>query len=425
MLLDDTYPQDIRVSKEADALRSAGHEVVLLCYRGENEPRREAVDGITVIRRPLQHAHESVGNLPEGIRYLLMQVHQPWLSAIEKVVSAEGIDAIHPHDLPLVKTALAAGRRHGLPVVADLHENWPEAIRQYRTVGRLWQLLKRPQLLAGRLATPVSRLKRLERHCVSRADHVITVAEEARSHYVNDCGADPEDVTVVSNTVRLADFDPDTDPVGYTGDFVLGYVGSLGGEHRGLKSVIDAMPEIAAAIPDARLLIVGSGPAYESELRKRARENGIADRTTFTGWVDFEDVPAHIAASDVCLVPHRSTPHTETTVPHKLFQYMALGKPVIVADVGPLARIVTETNAGLVIPPGDPDAVSVAAKRLYANPGEAAAFGVNGQRAVETTYNWENEVDRLLGVYDRFDTGHRSRQDGSDHPGVRRHDHSS
>jgi len=404
MLLDDTYPADIRIAKEADALLAAGHEVVLLCFRDGDEPRRETIDGVEVIRRPLQHAHEGIPGMIEGARHLLTRVHRPWLSAIEDVVRAEAVDLLHPHDLPLVKTALVAGERRGLPVVADLHENWPEAVRQYRTVDSVRRFVRHPTYLASKLATPISRLKRLERHCVGRADHVVTVAEEARDHYVTDCGADPEDVTVVGNTVDLRVFDPaKAEPAGYEDDFVISYVGTLGGEHRGLKPVIDAMPEIVEAIPDARLLIVGSGPAYESVLRKRCRTRDVVDRVTFTGWVDFEAVPNYIAASDVCLVPHRATPHTETTVPHKLFQYMALRKPLIVTDVAPLARIVNETGAGLVVPPAYPGAMSAAVKRLYANPDEAATFGANGRRAVETTYNWGQESEQLTSVYDRLD----------------------
>jgi len=409
MLLDDTYPQDIRVAKEADALQAAGHDVILLCYRGEGEPERELIDGVEVLRRPLRGTYDGLRNAPRGGKYLLTRIHQPWLSAIEEVVTAEGVDALHPHDLPLVKTALRAGERHDLPVVADLHENWPEAVRQYRMSDTWQRFLRQPAYLLSRVATPIPRLKRLERYCVQRADRVITVAEEARRHYVSDCEADPDRVTVVSNTVKLANFDPaKVEPAGYDSEFVLAYVGSLGGKHRGLGSVIDAMPEILEAIPNARLLIVGSGPTYESLLRRRCRKNDVADRVTFTGWVEFEEVSRYIAAADVCLVPHRSTPHTETTLPHKLFQYMALRKPVIVTDVTSLARIVNETRSGLVVPPADPEAMSVAVKRLYANPNRTAEFGANGRRAVETTYNWEADAARFTELYDRL---------GSEEPG--------
>jgi len=165
MLLDDTYPADIRIAKEADALLAAGHEVVLLCFRDGDEPRRETIDGVEVIRRPLQHAHEGIPGMIEGARHLLTRVHRPWLSAIEDVVRAEAVDLLHPHDLPLVKTALVAGERRGLPVVADLHENWPEAVRQYRTVDR-----GGPSVPDGRQRPPVRQTPHLPREQACDAD---------------------------------------------------------------------------------------------------------------------------------------------------------------------------------------------------------------------------------------------------------------
>lgn len=408
MLLDDTYPEDIRVTKEVKGLLDRDHEVWILCFQQEGAPRREVVDGAQVIRRPMQQAHRGIMGLRPGLKYLLTHEHTAWRSAIDEVVAMADIEALHPHDLPLVKTALAAGQHHGLPVVADLHENWPEAVRQYRTVDDVRQFVRDPSYFVSRIATPISRLKRLERSCVQRVQHVITVAPEAKSHYVEDCGVAPDRVSVVSNTVDLARFDPtNTEPVGYGDDFVLGYVGTLGGEHRGLKPIIDAMPSIAAAIPNVRLLIVGSGSGYEAQLRKRAHERGVSDRVTFTGWVDFAEVPGYIAASDVCLVPHRSTPHTETTIPHKLFQYMALERPVIVTDVAPLARIVKETEAGLVVPDADTAALIAAVKELRGDPDMAATYGRNGRRAVEGRYNWRNDCRRLLNVYDEL-AGYRS-----------------
>jgi glycosyltransferase involved in cell wall biosynthesis len=448
MLLGDTYPPDIRVTKEATALVDAGHRVTIICHRGDGEPHRETHRGIDVRRYRLQDAHDGLVGTLRGARYLATYVHGAWRETVADVVEATGVDALHVHDLPLVRTALAVGESGDVPVVADLHENWPEAVRQYRATDDWRRYLETPTYLAAQLAMPVSRWKRIERDCVRRADRVITVVREAELHYVGDCGADPSDVTVVSNVVDLERFDADARPVPIDdlvgkastgvadsavddeesaaeegsavddGDpdagFVLTYVGTLGGPHRGLETVVRAMPALTDRVPGARLVIVGSGAAYERELRDLVDRLDLGDCVTFTGWVDFEDVPSYLAASDVCLVPHRSTGHTTTTVPHKLFQYMAMSKPVLVTDVRPLARIVEETEAGLVVPAGEPAAMADAAARLAREPSLAADLGRNGRRAVERRYNWDREATRLLELYDGLDGG----AEGTAEPGT-------
>ena len=403
MLLTESFPPDIRVAKEGRALVEAGHDVVVLSPPVENRPVQEWVDGIEVIRLPFSEAHAGLGRLDNRVRHLVTQVHEGWTYVIDRLVAARDIDALHAHDLPIVATALAAGEKHDVPVVADLHENWPEAIRQYRRTDDLRDRL-RPKSVAERLVKPIRLLKRLERRAVRGADKVITVVEEAREHYVRDCGADPSKVSVVSNVVDLESFDAmDGTPVpGYGDEFVLTYLGSLSGGHRGIDSLVRAMPAVDRRVPNAKLLVVGSGGTYAEQLRDLASRLGVDHCVEFTGRVPFEEVPAYLAASDVCSVPHRSTPHTETTVPHKLFQYMAARRAVLVTDVGPLGRVVRETDAGEVVPPDDPDAVAAAAAALYEDPDKCRSLGENGRAAVERRYNWAVESKALLAAYDEL-----------------------
>lgn len=304
---------------------------------------------------------------------------------------------LHVHDLPLVRTGLWVARSLGdVQVVADLHENYPEAMAQYRSERSLFERLQ------GRVLRPISRIKRAEREAVEQADALVTVVEEAREHYIEDCDGDPDSIHVVSNTVDLDRIDamdrtpvPDDVPDG----FVVSYVGAFG-PHRGLETLIRALSET----PDeVSLLLVGAG-SKESDRRLRAlaESEGVADRVTFTGWVDFADVPRYIAASDLATVPHRETGHTATTVPHKLFQYMALETPVLVTDVGPLGRIVRETESGVVVPPEEPAAAAATISGLVGQ--DLSDYGEHGRRAVEEEYGWTRDAERLRDVYDGLTT---------------------
>jgi glycosyltransferase involved in cell wall biosynthesis len=413
MLLDKPYPPDVRVRKEADALLSAGHTVDLLCETDGtgDEPRRETVDGIAVFRH--EQPTDARTRWPETLRALATHVHPRWARRLRDHVETRGVDVLHVHDLPLVATALAVREETGVPVVADLHENYPEAVRQWRRMDDLGDLLT-PARLAERVCLPIRRLRWLERHCVRRADHVVTVVAEGRDHYVYDCRGPPDSISVVSNTVDLSTFDPGAveRPIrdAPASAFVVGYVGKYA-PHRGLETVVRALPALGgdgSHAPDdgrsTRLRVVGAPgtPTYGEQFDALCAELGVTDRVTFTGWVDFADVPAQMAGCDVCVVPHAATPHTETTVPHKLFQYMAMGKPVVVTDVAPLARIVGETDSGLVVPAGDSAAMADAVARLRDDPALCAELGRNGRTAVEETYNWDRDARRLVAVYERL-----------------------
>lgn len=406
MLLDDAFPPDIRVSKEAKSLVAAGHEVTLLCQYDGGQ-RRERVGPVDVVRVPVFEEYGSLDDLTNGSYYLGARVHLPWSRALTDHYESEPFDALHVHDLPLVKTGIRWADGRDVDVVADLHENWPEAKRQYRKRTSLSELTDDPKSALDRLATPIWRLKRLERTVVQEADRVVAVVEEGKRHYV-ECGADPDDVYVVPNYVDTETFlDGDVAAASLDGEFVLLYVGTIGAAHRGLKTVIRAMPTIAEAVPDPRFVVVGDGP-YVGELRRECRELGVDDLVEFTGWVDFERLPSYIAASDVCVVPHRDNPHTATTIPHKLTQYMALGKPAIVTDVEPLARVVTDADAGRVVPAGSPHGLAGAAVDLYEDPDRLAALGDNARRAVETTYNWATAGAQVCSLYEGM-TGERPR----------------
>jgi glycosyltransferase involved in cell wall biosynthesis len=438
MLLGGTFPPDIRVAKEARALLAAGQEVTLLCRGGREDPRYETVDGVGVIRFRRVDPVQRVVGLASGLANLAVGVYPQWVRAIDRALRA-GVDAIHVHDLPLVRTALVASAGRDVPVVADLHENYPEATRQWRRRRNGETTGERLRFALERTGMSISRLKCLERSCVTRADRVLTVCAEGRRHYVRDCGASSTKVSVIGNTVDLDRFDAslpgqrsedgrresdggeenerEARLPGFAtfeeSDFLATYVGRLGA-HRGLETVLDALARLEErSTLSARLVIVGPDDSENAAvLHERARGLGVADRLSFTGWVEFEEVPRYMAASDACLVPHAATPHTETTVPHKLFQYMAASRPVLATDVAPLQRIVGGHEAGIVTPAGDGAAMAAAIETLSGEPERADRLGRNGRRAVEERFDWARDAEALRGIYRELDSSVDADTDG-------------
>ena len=396
MLLGGFFPPDIRVEKEARTLIKAGHEVFLLSLGKDDMRNEELVEDISVIRKKqLQSFLNRVWN------YLWFQIFfiRPfWKRALADTVKQYKIEALHVHDLPLVKTATSVAKMFNIPIIADLHENYPEGMKAWRKVK---------MTLTSKffnMISPIWRWKRLERLVLQHVDRIITVVEEAKKHYINDCSVPPETITVVMNAEDLEEFGnleiDESLVTKYINNFVISYIGGFG-PHRGIDTAIKSMPKVLEEIPDARLLLVGGkGSAeYEEELKKMCKDLKVENKVEFTDWVDFRLVPSYIALSDVCLVPHHASGHTNTTIPHKLFQYMAMRKPVIVTDCKPLKRIVAECDCGLVVPSGDYKEMAEAVIRLYKDKDYARKLGANGRKAVEETYNWETEAKKLCELY--------------------------
>lgn len=400
VLANKDFPPDIRVEKEARMLRAAGYDVVVLCHHGGQRPLEDEWEGCKIIRVP--RLPFLLGKTINTLFYVIPFRHWQWDRVISRVISAEKVDALHVHDLPMLGTVLPIGRRHRVPVIADLHENYPAMLQEgYQEQGLFW----RERILAS-LCNP-STWEACERRWTKEVDHLFVVVDEAKERFIRE-GIAADRVTAVENTEDAAYFTRislDKDLIGqYYDDFVLSYVGGFEGQHRGLTTVIEAMPQILCAIPNARLLLIGSG-RMQPTLENMVAERSLGSRVTFFPWQPFEKIPTFLALSAVCLVPYHSSPHTETTIPHKLFQYMLMGKPVVVSTCRPLRRIVEETGAGLVFQDKDHESLAQAVIRLK-DESLRRELGEAGRRAALGKYSWRETSKKLLNVYERL--GQRS-----------------
>lgn len=384
------YPPDIRVDKEAEALIAAGHEIVLLCRGDGTQPAEENRSGFTIVRHRVHPVRPWARRLDSALFHATMS-SPSWRDAMVSLVAEHGAEALHLHDLPYAPSLLSAARATGVPAVLDLHENYPAAIAQW---GRR---------RSSKLFFSPARAARLERDVVRRVDRVVVVVDEARDRIVA-LGADAEKVRVFGNTEPLRLVPDEPLPLDHADGPRIVYVGGLG-PHRGLDTVLDAMPAILTADGRAHLVVVGDGEVLAA-LKDQAAALGLNDHVTFTGRLPLTDAMDRIRDANVALVPHHRSPHTDSTIPHKLFQYMALGRPVVVSDCAPLARIVRATGAGTVFTAGDPDDL---ARRVMeaAEPQAARAMAEAGRRAVLERWNLEAEAPSLVGLYDSLGRGDR------------------
>lgn len=385
MVLREDFPPDERVAQEAARLMRSGHDVALVCFNRKRLPAEEVVKDLRVFRLSpwpslLRKAHTLFNNLPYP--------NPAWHGFIVSTARRFGAQALHVHDLPLVPTVIRAGRALDLPVTFDMHENWAELLP---SVPRRWF----EKLLATRHT-----FRMVEREVCEAVDAVVVVVEESRQRLV-ELGIPAGKIIITPNVADLERI-PDelVARAGTEDELRFIYAGGLS-HHRGLDILIRAWRQASGALPEARLTIAGTGPEGEA-LRRLAGELGVAGPVTFPGWLDFPSYLDAISRSSVGLVPHLSTPHTDTTLPHKLFHYMALKKPVIVGDAVPLKRIVESEGCGLVAKSGDVGSMAEALAMLAGDAAMRREMGEAGYRAVHERYNWERGIQPLIGYYARL-----------------------
>ncbi|URN15821.1 MULTISPECIES: glycosyltransferase family 4 protein [Streptomyces] len=165
---------------------------------------------------------------------------------------------------------------------------------------------------------------------------------------------------------------------------------------KGQDTLIRAMPEVLAAVPDAVLLVVGGGP-YAKDLHRLARETGVAGAVRFTGPVPWEELPAHYGAGDVFAMPCR-TRRGGLDVEGLGIVYLeasATGLPVVAGDSGGAPDAVLDGETGWVVRGGSPREAAERIVPLLQDPGLRRRMGERGRRWVEEKWRWDLLAERL------------------------------
>jgi glycosyltransferase involved in cell wall biosynthesis len=153
------------------------------------------------------------------------------------------------------------------------------------------------------------------------------------------------------------------------------------GTPRGHKGVDDLVEAVGSLGPDVVLALVGVDPA-----RSGAPRWSAPSHVRVIGEIPFDDVPCYLVAADVVAVPQRDTTDTVGQVPAKLFDAMALGRPIVSTSVSMIPEILE--GCGIVVEPGDVSALAGAIKRLLDNADEAATLGRRARERCEARYSF-------------------------------------
>ncbi len=367
----------MRAAKEIEVLKENGFEVHVLSWikDASNLPPKEIKDGIHLHRFFLQPPKKSFLKRLLTYRKIGRELSRKIRDLKPNVVVC--------HDLEMLYPGVKAVKSLKVPLFYDAHENWPEMVAQ------------NSKFEAKCFAY-------LERRLLKNVTYSYTYGDDLAEKF----SAMGFSATALYNSKSL-DAVPDfnegdiermkTDLGLEKNGFIIGYAGSVNLEDKGLKQTMDALKELPG---NMKFLVAGGGGKEEDldKVKRYASEKEVQERVIFTGRVQSDVLLRYAATFDIGTVLYQPTSANQIAgVPNKLFDYMAIGVPMIVSNFPNMRKIVVEeSRCGLAVDPTDISKISEAIMRLHDHPEEAKEKGENGREKFENNYCWDVQKKKLI-----------------------------
>jgi glycosyltransferase involved in cell wall biosynthesis len=233
------------------------------------------------------------------------------------------------------------------------------------------------------------------RHNLRRADAVTATSRMLAKATATFCPPGTK-VHVIPFGVDINFFTPSPRTCQDRSAIIVGTVKTLRPRY-GIRELILAFQRIADAFPTARLIVVGGGDQH-TELQTLIVNLDLENRITLTGQVSHKDVPEYLRGFDIFVVPSLTDRESFGVA---AVEASASGLPVIASRVGGLPEVVLDGKTGLLVPPGDIDALADAMSRLLADSALRAQMGQAGRQFVLEHYRWEDNAKLMEEIYKR------------------------
>ncbi|MBX7107191.1 MAG: glycosyltransferase family 4 protein [Chitinophagales bacterium] len=349
-------PFDTRIFvKECSSLAAAGFNVTLVAPALKDEMK----NGVQVI---------AVNKKSARLQRMISTVN-----AVVKKALEVNADIYHIHDPELLRAGLKLRKKH-YKVIYDAHEDVPR------------QLLAKHYLPSFSRKILSASFEKYENHAAARFNGVITVTPllEQRFSEVN------SNTAQVCNFPSLQEF-PDAAADWKERKNEICYIGNITAI-RGIREMIKSLEYC-----DTRLHLGGSfSPA---QLREEITNYPAWSKVTEHGFMSRLQVKQTLSACKAGLVLLHPAENYIEAYPVKMFEYMAAGIPVVASDFPSWKEIVNRHQCGICVDPLNIHAIADAINYLKNNDAIAQQMGRNGRKAIESTYNWEQEERKLISFY--------------------------
>ncbi len=375
------YPWDPRIRRETEALADLGLAIDLYCLQEDvREPQREEIKGVQVRRMRLRRARTS--RTRYFFEYLGFFVWGFWNLTVASLRHRYAL--VHVHNVPdlLVFTSIVP-RLRGARIILDLHDPMPELFRTIFGLG--------PKHPFVRLLTWSERMSAMY------ADVVLTPNRGFLNLFIRRTRL-PRKFNIIMNSPADEIFRPRLDgrvrPEALSADrpFRLMYHGLIAQRH-GLDVLIHAVNLLVARIPQVQLDIYGAANPYLPKVLALISELRLESRIRYHGKKSLSEIAALIEGIDLGIVPNRRTPFTEINFPTRIFEYLALHKPVIVLNTAGVRDYFTSDEI-FFFDSDQPAALAEVIGQIHRHPDRALRVVERG-RAVYEQHRWRDEKLRF------------------------------
>jgi glycosyltransferase involved in cell wall biosynthesis len=319
VLLFSHYPADPRPRRAAEALAAQGANVDLICLRDDDgEPAHETYGSINVTRVRLKRQRGGkLGYVGQYTTFVLASFFY-----LASRCLTRRYDLVHVHNMPdILVFGATVPKLLGAKVILDLHDPMPELMQ---TIFRL------PEK-----SLSVVLLKRLEKWSVRFADLVLTVNLACKKIY-SSRGCQPDKIKVVINSPDDEIFrfkrgnvgDVDGKNSNGSKPFMILYHGSLV-PRNGFDLAVESLEKVRGVIPSVRLSVCGKRTAFFETVMESARERGLDSLIDYVGVRNLKEIVEAIEHCNLGIIPNHRNIFTEINTPTRIFEYLALAKPVI------------------------------------------------------------------------------------------------
>jgi glycosyltransferase involved in cell wall biosynthesis len=384
VLLFSHYPADPRPRRAAEALAAEGVDVDVICLRdSEDDQPKQTYGRVNVTRVGLKRKRGGkLGYVGQYCAFIVIC----FVYLVARSIRHR-YDVVHVHNMPdaLVFSAIVP-KLLGAKLILDLHDPMPELMQT---------IFKLPEN-----SFSVRVLKRLERWSSRFADLVITVNLACKRIY-SSRSCDASKIHVVINSPddevfriqRAGTCDGSSLNGNGSKPFVLLYHGSL--VHRnGFDMAVDSLEKVMLNIPSVRLSVCGRRTEFFDKVMESAVRRGLDQRIDYLGVCDLTEVVEAIERCDLGIIPNHRNIFTEINTPTRLFEYLALGKPVIAPNTPGIQDYFADDDL-MYFEVGNADDLARKIQFAYSHPTEVAETVKRGQ-AIYLSHNWKRQRGALL-----------------------------
>jgi len=391
----------------AKYLADAGHQVFVVTRLPINQKPRTTKNGNLTVFYVLSDPKIPVK--PSIYTGLNWASNIPQLTSIIERIKP---DIIHSYSIDMISRIRIATSDLKIPTVATVNNHFLTCPFLHLGIDSDICIKCTPSTLAKcltgrvpeRFAT-VEKIMQLIRKNFALGYNHYTVLSQSHKAILIQHGFPLRKITVIPNFIDVQDFQarakryadeieqnlglPKTKPI-------VTYVGYLR-EQKGVKYLIQAIPQILREHPDAYFLIVGPGP-QRNELTQLTAKIGVAEKTLFVEYIDPEKIPAVYYKSTIIVFP----PIWPEPLGRVHLEAFAVEKPVVATKVGGIPEIVQNNLNGLLVPPKDSTKLAEAINTLLANPETCQIMGGEGRKYIETNNNPKTILNQFLTIYEQL-----------------------